>query len=609
MQFKPDIMRRNFTLWAVMVGCLPTLFAAQSEKPPFNVRVWDSMKPLDSMQNSRDSWQLVPVDLLALESNPSAARSDPSYYGRPYNFKGDAVVENAELTVAFVAYQGAVIIRPKTDPANQVKLVPLQFKDTSVRITECSLIQNTGDDAALMVSFSAEGRTRDCRAIFSLGPNGSVGIKPVDQMTGVRVLANMEYAIVPSFVGDDLVLDPAQHPALSGLCIPSDNLFLGLLKGQESVLVTTWPRGRQTAALSLDRTSRSQGLFKSFDLETDGRSLYVGLLTAPGLWHKEELKRTYLERDITVDWHRPFQAKWKTQLLENKTKTTFAFRESKQKIWRGAVGSYTYPVWFDQEAAVYRLSKKIPPKGHSIVYFVERQGTPLSVRAPVDIMRDALGRDMADDILDVPGRQLRTHHRRGAQGIRRACTCGCTEAIEAVFKAGQQKARQKYVDQAVEDMLYFVTRHVERIEEYQAFAGDVIAFLERSDHAAGDSKAFVDSMLEITKELQTEYSRAQANMKTLAYAGQLAEKTRALTQGKGPDNLKACLELGKQWRAMGGAQDDVLAQSHRIVRKLFQEAGTQGVATARTAEIGSQIREMCRQCLQNPDGYEIWPNY
>ena len=116
-------------------------------------------------------------------------------------------------------------------------------------------------------------------------------------------------------------------------------------------------------------------------------------------------------------------------------------------------------------------------------------------------------------------------------------------------------------------------------------------------------------MVDITKELQAEYDRAKDNMKTLGYADELARKTKALAQDKKPDNLKACLELGKQWRAMGGAQDDVLAQSHRIVRKLFQEAGYHGVETPKAAEIAKQIRERCRQCLRNPDGYEIWPNY
>jgi len=131
-------------------------------------------------------------------------------------------------------------------------------------------------------------------------------------------------------------------------------------------------------------------------------------LSAPGIWHKEELLPSYLERDVAINWKRPFPAKWVTQLSEAGVKTTFKFRESKLKrIWRGVIGSYIYPVWFNGDNAFYRLGKKIPPKGESIIYCLERKDTPISVSTPVDIMKGTLGRQTCDTILDVAGRKLR----------------------------------------------------------------------------------------------------------------------------------------------------------------------------------------------------------
>ena len=57
----------------------------------------------------------MPADLLTLESNPAAAMSDPSHYGRAYAFRGDAVVENNHLIAAFPANQGKIVIRSKDD--------------------------------------------------------------------------------------------------------------------------------------------------------------------------------------------------------------------------------------------------------------------------------------------------------------------------------------------------------------------------------------------------------------------------------------------------------------------------------------------------------------
>ena len=69
------------------------------------------------------------------------------------------------------------------------------------------------------------------------------------------------------------------------------------------------------------------------------------------------------------------------------------------------------------------------------------------------------------------------------------------------------------------------------------------------------------------------------------------------------------MELLKTWRAMGGAQDYVVAQCHAITRKLCQEAGYGCVAQPKAAELAEEIRRRCRQCLRNPDGYEIWADY
>jgi hypothetical protein len=60
---------------------------------------------------------------------------------------------------------------------------------------------------------------------------------------------------------------------------------------------------------------------------------------------------------------------------------------------------------------------------------------------------------------------------------------------------------------------------------------------------------------------------------------------------------------------MGGAQDGVVAEYHMIVRRLFQEAGVGCLTQPAAVEAANEIRSRCRQCLRNPDGYEIWSNY
>lgn len=589
---------------------------AQRKEDTANTLIWDTLSPFVNTVDLRDrsKWKPVPTDLLTLELEPSAAFSDPGYYGREYTFRGDVIVENEHLTAVFWSRKGRVAIYSKADSnEKRIEFVPLLLKGEPARITSCSILQNTGDEAALEVSFSARKTRENLSAIVSFSKSEIVEIKPAENIKGISLLGPIEYGIVPSFIGDDLIFNPKEYPlmnTLNTLCIPTENLFLGLLKGENNVLVITWPEGKQQMKLVLGNGQREPRLIESVDFSNDGKSIYLAILSAPGIWHKEELMPSYLERDVAINWKRPFPAKWVTQLYEAGVKTTFKFRESKLKrIWRGVIGSYSYPVWFSGENAFYSLGKKIPPKGESIIYCLERKDTPISVSTPVDIMKGTLGRQTCDTILDVAGRKLRTHHRRGSEGIRRACTCGCTDAIQVIFEASEEVEKKEYVNEVVDDMVYFVRRHMERIDEYQDFASNMIEFLNLTRKSTPDLKPFLDGMESIAQELIQEYSRQKENIKTLEYTDELSRKTKALTRKKDPRNLSTYMDLSKKWREMGGAQDNLLAQCHTLTRKLLQEAGYGCVNRPQAVEIAEEIRRRCRKCLRNPDGYEIWSDY
>ena len=347
----------------------------------------------------------------------------------------------------------------------------------------------------------------------------------------------------------------------------------------------------------------------SIDFENDGQSFYLAALSAPGLWHKETLAPDYLEKDVAIEWKKPFPAKWKTQLYEDGVKTTFAFREAKGQIWRGVPGSYEYPVWFEGESPSFHLGKKVPPKGEALIYFLEGQDTPPGINTPVDILKATLGRPMSETILDIEGRKLRTHHRRGGDGVRRACTCGCTEAIQTFFENGEEGARKEEIKEELDDMIYFVHRHVDRIEEYRKFADELQKLLKARASALPELKPYVQGLAQIAARIEEEYKVQQENMKSFSYADDLTQQTLKLCNRKDPTNLKAYMELLKSWRGMGGAQDYDLAQCHMITRSLCQEAGYRCIEQPEAASFAEQIRARCRQCLRNPDGYEIWAEY
>jgi hypothetical protein len=158
-------------------------------------------------------------------------------------------------------------------------------------------------------------------------------------------------------------------------------------------------------------------------------------------------------------------------------------------------------------------------------------------------------------------------------------------------------------------MTFFVERHVERIEEYRRFASDMIQFLQAKGTASPELKPFLASLEQTVQQIPQEYSVQKENMKSPEHMAELTRQTMALTASKNTNNLTSYMELLKAWRAMGGAQDYVVAQCHTITRRLFQEAGYGCVNNAKAVPVAQEVRARCRQVLRNPDGYEIWANY
>ena len=424
---------------------------------------------------------------------------------------------------------------------------------------------------------------------------------------------------MPDFIGDDLIFDADMYPLMDTLHVPCDTFLLGLLKGRDDMLVVTWPEGKQKMRLVLN-SGADDRLVESVDFDNDGKPVYLALLHAPGIWHKEELKPSYLERDIVIDWKRPFPAKWKTHLLEAGVKTTFRFRESKKEIWRAVIGYYTYPVWFEEQRAFFHLGKKIPPTGDSLIYYLESDRVSSSPTSAVDIFKQTLDEackrelalrsrtnlDLVRPDSHIDPEDLAQHAARGSCPV---STCAVTQRLESIFEAGQEQQRREYIEAGIEDMMYFLTQHRKRIDKYMDFTHDMTEFLKQEEKHRSPLEPYIDEMQKIVQQIPQEYDRLKDIVKNLRYAAELAQQTVALAQEKRPKNLEIFSDLGQKWRTMGGAQDDLVREFHTITRKLFQETGYGCVGFPEAMQAAEEIRKWCRECLRNPSTYEIWPDY
>lgn len=580
-----------------------------------NLSVWDTQTPLaDSAEvTDRTGWTLVPGDLLRLEANPGKASADPGYYGRAFHFTGDAVVENRAYTAVVRPATGRVTLFAKpalaSDPASlrviDVIAVAKAGAGSVANGGRCRLVLQAADQIVLELE-PAESEKSDRSVRLAFDATGIVEFRPGKELGLMRLAGRIDRVVVPGWVMDDLVYGPAIAPTATTLHLPAENALLGLLAGGQALLEMSWPPGHQQV-----RAVRAAGApsFDAIEFAPEGQPFFLAAVNVPGIWHREELKLAYLEKDVALGWERPFPARWKTQLLETDTRTTFTFRDASGPVWRGVAGSYDYPVWFDGAKGMFHASKKVPPKGEALIYFLEGESTPAGLLTPSDMVKATLGRALAESLLDPSGRSLRTHHRRGGEGVRRACTCGCTEAIQAIFEAGQEVTRKKDIRGDIDDMIFFVRQHVERIGEYRTAAEELLRTLDTRGQAAPNLAGYVDPLRELIRQIPQECTVQQENMKSLAYADELAVKTMALTARNDTNNPAAFKKLLDDWRGMGGAQDYVVARCHMLTRRIFQEAGYGCAEHPEALAVAQEVRARCRRLLRNPDGYEIWANY
>ena len=553
------------------------------------LRVWDTMSPLADRIDIRntDGWTAV---------FPVAEGG--------YTPRGDLVIQNRYLAAVISAKQNRVVYYSLPSGTQRISLMPLGLKSATQDVVSLKVVGGPDDRAVVHVGFAGAGRNSS--VVLSFDKTPVVTADPSGGIQGFNLKSSIEYVVAPSFVGDDLLIDARRFGPDETPRITTDNMLVGLLAGGDGMLVAAWAEGTRavTPILTVDRAKSS--VFRSVQIESGVDPFHFAVLDAPDIWHREKLEPSYLEKDVVSDWERPFDARWKTQLSEDKVKTTYRFGSARRKrFWRGGVGTYTYPVWTHGDSTFYRLGKKVPPKAESVVYYLERTGdTPDSVLAPADIAKQVLSTKAYDALLDFSGRK-KTQDGRPDHCVGTA-TCGVTDKFKPIFEAGNETDEMETIEGGIEDMVYHLNVLTERVHVYQGFAHETLAYLTALKRTGAAPSPYTEEMEAITLEFIAAYGAQKENIRDLAYARELGRETHTLAEEKGPDNLAAFLKLKGRWTGMGGALEGLNRKLNTIARKLHQQAGYASATRPETIGLALELRRRVRELLRNPNGYEIW---
>jgi len=306
--------------------------------------------------------------------------------------------------------------------------------------------------------FSVGGDRIEGRFVFE--NDGTVHIQPLSRMKGLLISGDISFGIIPSPPLDDLIYDPKRYPSPDRLHLPSENLFMGLLKGEDRLFYCAWPSNDQKLRLVLEGEGESRRIV-AVEVILSEEGIYLKGVNVPGIWHEEETDPSYLERDVQLNWRIPFKARWETRLFEGGIETTFPFRREgewgyKGRIWRPVVGWYTYPVWIEGDIGFIHLSKKITAPEKILIYAVEgSEGTIL------EFAEKHLG--------TIPSLTRKVELQRYPEDNVGLRNCDGRAWVKWTFRVGLQSREREFLLQALDDFLYSINVDKTRLEEYEDF--------------------------------------------------------------------------------------------------------------------------------------------
>jgi len=566
----------------------PDKSPAAEEVPVSDTVVWDTQHASDAAEvdsGQRRSWQRVSPGATAIP------------------VRGDAVLENERLAIVFCRASGGPLISPKSALAragDTTRLVPVAPSgEPGIRLSEIEIRKNDEEGIAVEVSARTQGG-QEIRTAYTLAPGQAfLECKPIRNAARIRVKAATRFAVIPDFFGADMVFDPRAY-SQSKLIIPPENFVLGLLEGRSTIVMSVWPTVDQEAELVLAGT-REDRRIEAMETTFNGKSVYVAILHAPGIWHERRLQEPYVDQDIALGWTRPFPAKWRANFCRQRRNDSWDFQDRKTSTWMYLYQAIVWPCWFDGERGLVRFSRRFldvkGPVEFVLVYPSDRKKeTPLATFTPVDIVRNTLGVGPCEYVLDregLQGRSANTGRKNFGRGV-----CDTTTPIEYLFIEGIETRESALVGHLVDDILADISAINARVLEFRRFGVELSRLIAAMPRAPGPAAQLLSEAEKTAGEIESLYREKLRTIKNPAHADSVGRRIKQLAARSDPENLGECKTLTYELRDIAGTQHRMVGDYRVMVKRLRQEAGVLGAEDPSTAKMAERIRKLGGQVLR-----------
>jgi hypothetical protein len=401
--------------------------------------------------------------------------------------------------------------------------------------------------------------------------------------TGIIFVRSMcDYLVVPNFFGDDRFYD-AQTLTARQTGLPTENCYLTLGRGRDSMMMCTWATPNLNADAIL-WMSGTQKIICGCQVEClPGKPVWLAFMEGKNLWHGQIVKedQSSVNDPLVLDWRRPFPAKWRGswRTMDNPAEIGSVTTTSEKIEDLDTRVDLTQLLITAGGTRLYKATF-----GHMmlVLYLIDRSAaTPLDVFTPMDILRNTLGVGPCQYVLDTEG-----------LGSDEAATGDTVAAwIEKQLKKPDAAAAAEEIAGRIEGLTAAANRVVQRVKAY----GDVVGDLERL--VAGSPDVVVKSVARLRDTTNNQICYAEGYAKNIRE--DLAGAVAALRKSDREPAMKAAEVL----KAMGAAHNRALAECRMAVREVKQAARAvewDEKATAAEKEAARKVRAQVEEFLYPP---------
>jgi len=511
---------------------------------------------------------------------------------------GRVTVDGGTWPAVFSRDDGALLVytRAGGKKLQAMKVVPFGAGGAgATRIASCAAKAAEDEAQGVSVQATFAAGKDQLEGTFLLAPDGAIQVHPGTGMAGLRTFGDLTRGIVPGAPLEDLLYTP-EAKAARRVSLPSENVFVGLLKGESALFTCAWPRGKQRVALLWNEAAAQAQAPHAFEIHLDGQPAFLKAFAAPGIWHDEDLSNANPEEDVASTWKRPFSATWKTQLLEGELETSFPFMNSRRSTWRPNFGFYAYPVWFQGDQAQFRLSKKVSCQGHALIYALEgNEATPLE-----------FARKCVPDVPAVERRQSRQRYPDDSAGLQ---NCDGRAWTKWMFHADLQAREQDLLRETLKDFLYSIKGDKKRLEQYPPFLESLNQKVTKWREAESGNRPirnYLDRVHEGAAPLATEFWEKMHDRKPadqLQHEIEGLNRLNELVADASPDTYAEASYLLDELQ-LWSLIEAIPARVGGLMRVLHRDAGYWCADKPAAAKCAEEIRHDLREFLIHDETHE-----